>query len=115
MTRIHKLFLLFLLLVKPVQAQTADPLLTEARAGDTITLTVHNSEPADTLQVYRKTSVTATPSLVGSIPVIPDTWEYTWKYIMPGGTTAQYRFFVVCKKNGILEGESNVARVKRIK
>ena len=33
---------------------------------------------------------------------------------MPGGTSS-YRFWVVVKKNGVLEGESNVARVKRKK
>lgn len=115
-TRFHKAFLLFVLLAKPCWADTElDNLLTEARAGDVVTLTIHNSEPADSLQIYRKTGVTSQPSLVGSIPVQPDVWEYAWSYKMPGGSISQYRFFVVPKRGAELLGESNGVRVKRVK
>lgn len=113
--RFHKLFLLFLLLGKPLKAQTVSPFVTEARAGETVTLDIEISEPADFINVYRKTGVTSTPSLIGQIAVQPDVWAYAWDYTMPGGTISQYRFFVVPKKGAELLGESNGVRVKRVK
>lgn len=84
-------------------------------AGETITLEIYITDVADTINVYRKTGVTMAPSLVGTIPVLPDVWVYDWSYKMPTGTVSQYRFWVVPKKGTELLDESNGVRVKRKK
>jgi hypothetical protein len=109
------LFFILLLSVTGFAQTNVDPLLVEKRTGEPITLTINNSDLADSFNIYRKTSTTSTPMLVGAIAAQPNVYIYTWSTGMPGGTTPQYRFWVVVKRNGVLEGESNVARVKRIK
>jgi len=113
--KILSLILLTLVLAVSGLAQTVDPLLVEKRTGEPITLTINNADLADSFNIYRKTSTTSTPMLVGAVAAQPNVYIYTWSTGMPGGSTPQYRFWVVVKRNGVLEGESNVARVKRIK
>lgn len=114
--RFNKLFLLLLLLGKPAWSQTiTTPFYKEARTGDVVEMDVSISEPLDFINIYRKTGVTSTPSLVGIITVTPSVSTYTWSYKMPGGTTAQYRFWAVTKKGSELLDESNGVRVKRVK
>lgn len=107
--------LAMLLLALTLVVSEDNPLLTEARTGDIITITIHNSLPADKLHIYRKTRPASTPIWLGSIPVQPDVLEYKWSYTMPRSTVAEYRFFVVVERDGILEDESNPGRVRRIK
>lgn len=113
--RFHKFLLLFLLFGKPVAGQTLTPFVAEARGGDTVTLGIEISEPADFINVYRKTGVTSTPSLVGQIAVQPGVWSYSWTYTMPGGSVSQYRFFAVPKRGSELLDESNGVRITRKK
>jgi len=97
-------------------AQTnLDPLYYEARSGDPIKMEIHITEAADFINVYRKTGVTSTPTLLGSVPVQVDVWSYQFMSSMPSGSTLQYRFFAVPKKGAELLSESNGVRVKRIK
>lgn len=110
-----KLILFLLLFSVPCLAQTVAPHYAEARTGETVTLEILISEPADQINVYRKTGVTTSATLIGSVPVLENVWEYEWLYLMPGGTTTQYRLFVVPKKGAELLNESNGVRVKRIK
>lgn len=111
------LLLLFVLLINQTQlfSQRMEPLVIEAKAGEIITLVIENADPADSFNIYRKTGVTSAPALMDSIPAQPDVYTYEWEYKMPGGATPQYRFWVAVRRNGILEGESNVVRVKRVK
>ena len=114
--KILNLILLTLVLaIAGFSQTTTSPILVEKRTGEPITLTINNADPADSFNIYRKTSATSSPVLVGAVAAQPNVYIYTWSTGMPGGTTPQYRFWVAVKRNGVLEGESNVARVKRVK
>ena len=103
-------YLLLLLLCSTSMAQTVSK-----RTGEIIYLKACGAD-GDTLNFYRKTGVTTSATKIGTVLRIPDVLECKeFQYIMPGGSTAQYRFFVVPLKVGELLEESNGVRVKRIK
>ena len=87
----------------------------EKRAGETIYLKACGAD-GDTINFYRKTGVMTSATKIGTALRVPDVLECKEiQYVMPGGTTAQYRFFAVPVKSGESLEESNGVRVKRIK
>lgn len=85
----------------------------EKRAGETITLEACGDQ-GDTVNFYRKTGVTTTPTKIGAvlrIPGIVDCKEL--RYVMPGGTTREYRFFAVPVQRLTFLEETNGVTVKR--
>lgn len=101
-------YLLLLLLALPLSAQTV-----EKKAGEIIYLEACGDQ-GDTVNFYRKTGSTASASKIGFVLKVPGVVDCkSIQYVMPGGTTKEYRFFAVPVKSGEFLEESNGVRVKR--
>lgn len=97
-----------LLLAVSASAQTVTK-----RTGEIIYLTVCGAQ-GDTVNFYRKSGVTLTPTKIGSI--VRTTGVAACKelqHIMPSGTTMQYRFFAVPSVGVTFLDETNGVRVMR--
>ena len=103
-----KTIIVMLVLSATLSAQTVSK-----RAGEIIYLKACGAD-GDTLNFYRKTGVATSATKIGTALRVPDVLECKEiQYVMPGGTTAQYRFFAVPVKSGETLEESNGVRVKR--
>ena len=87
--------------------------VTFASSGEVVSFGILAPDNVDGINVYRKTGVLSSPTLLGTIPVTKGVGEYFWDFRMPSGTTPQYRLWSVTKKGTQLLDESNGVRVVR--
>lgn len=101
-------FMLLLLVSVPALPQTV-----EKRTGDIATLRTCVGE-GDQVHFYRKTSPGATPWRIGTKPVPPGRCVEL-RYLMPSGTTPEYRFFATPQRGTEFMNDTNSVTIKRIK
>lgn len=103
-----KTIIVMLMLSVTLSAQTVSK-----RAGEIIYLEACGDQ-GDTVNFYRKTGTTASASKIGFVLKVPGVVDCkSIQYVMPTGTTKEYRFFAVPVKSGEVLEETNGVRVKR--
>lgn len=110
-----KLFLLLVLLSSPLLLAQTWENEGEKRAGETITITweydADDEAQLTAWSLYRQTGVSNTPSKVAS--ALPSAREFV--YVMPSGTTKQYRFFVRPVKGTLIGPAGTEVIINRVK
>lgn len=109
-----RVLILILLLSVPAWAQTWEN-EKDKRAGETITITWEFDVAKESLitgwGLYRQTGVSGTPSKVAS--ALPAAREFV--YVMPTGTTKQYRFEVRPVKGTLIGPSGTEVLINRVK